>query len=1033
MKLQRIFALIIFLFSGFNLFAQFYVTGDDPGRLKWQSIDSENYTIIYPRGLDSLAKVYGRNLETYRLPLSRSIGYLGSGGFGKKMPVVLHTYNSFSNGSVAWAPKRMDLYTIPSAIAPEATPWPTHLAIHEGRHVSQMQFGMTKALKPGNYIFGEMWNIAVSLLYPGMAGLEGDAVIMETALTKSGRGRTAEFLNYYRVAFDEGNFRKWAQWRYGSQRHYTPNYYALGYLTYGGIRWKWDNTDLMQRFYNLAASKPYRFGALSNVVTEITGKKRRDAFQDVCQSMHQHWAADSLSRSPFMPAEQITKTPSKYTEYTSLIFVDDELYAHKRGFVNTGTLVEISPSGEERTISRFSSQIGAVDYSDNLKHFIWSEQIPDKRWSLKSTSHIRTKHIDRTKKRNLRTKGLFYNPYVNQKDDRVLVAEYFPEGGSAATILDGRIGLTIKSYKAPDSLQVTEVTWLDNDIYALALSNNGFGIYQVNEDGWEEVLPPLPISMRDIITLEDEKEKLFFTCDRTGVNEFYSLDIKNKDIHQITNSKYGATEYVFDDDEEYLYYSSLRPKGHLIFRTKIEDLYNKKVDITDLYKYPIAEKLTEQELALSEEKEIPKLLEDVKFSEPQKYRKFPTMFNVHSWAPLYVNVDNIMKMSYDYIYDLASLGTTGIVQNRLSTFRGSFGYSAHKDPNDRTNWRHSAHAKLTYSGLYPVFELSVDFNDREAMQYFTFAYLTGTSATFGIVRQAAKRPYLKAQLSTYIPFNLSSGGWYRGFIPKLNYAFTNDCFDSDVRWIYKGTEDFPYLENHISDKDFYKLYNRTKPEEFKGKNSYIRYLSGSLRYYSILSTPNSCIFPRWGLGVEIGGKLNLGREDFFTPVGYYYLYGYVPGITPEQGIKLTIMYQKSFKTNKYINVGSPVVNILPRGLNQKTDVLNTLSQKSKTIFKTTLDYGVPIYIGDISVLRGLFYIKRLELVPHFDFMMSQVGSLYSAGATASLAFTSIFGLEWPFSFGITYSYNNGSGSIVNQIFSKSQDHHFVGPAFSISF
>jgi hypothetical protein len=48
-------------------------------------------------------------------------------------------------------------------------------------------------------------------------------------------------------------------------------------------------------------------------------------------------------------------------------------------------------------------------------------------------------------------------------------------------------------------------------------------------------------------------------------------------------------------------------------------------------------------------------------SEPKRYRKFPHMFNVHSWAPLYVNVNNIMNMSYDYMYDLASLGATGII------------------------------------------------------------------------------------------------------------------------------------------------------------------------------------------------------------------------------------------------------------------------------------------------------------------------------------------------------------------------------------
>ena len=122
--------------------AQFYVTGDDPGRLKWNFIDTDNFRVIYPQGADSLAKEYGYKLEKYKIPVSRSTGYMVGQGDGKLMPVVLHAYNG-ANGSVAWAPKRMDLFTLPTAYDPEPIPWSTMLSIHEGRHVTQMQFGMT--------------------------------------------------------------------------------------------------------------------------------------------------------------------------------------------------------------------------------------------------------------------------------------------------------------------------------------------------------------------------------------------------------------------------------------------------------------------------------------------------------------------------------------------------------------------------------------------------------------------------------------------------------------------------------------------------------------------------------------------------------------------------------------------------------------------------------------------------------------------------------------------------------------------------
>ena len=223
-----------------SLGAQFYVTGDDPGRAKWYTIDTDNFSIIYPEGTDSLARSYGYKLEKYRLPVSRSTGYLNKG----RMPVVLHAYNG-ANGSVAWAPQRMDMFTIPTAYNPEPLPWSTMLSVHEGRHVTQMQFGMTESHRPISFAFGEMWNILASVVYPGMANIEGDAVVAETALTKSGRGRTADFLNYYHVAFDNGDFRSWAQWRYSSQRRYTPTYYALGYMHEGGMRYFYDYPSYM--------------------------------------------------------------------------------------------------------------------------------------------------------------------------------------------------------------------------------------------------------------------------------------------------------------------------------------------------------------------------------------------------------------------------------------------------------------------------------------------------------------------------------------------------------------------------------------------------------------------------------------------------------------------------------------------------------------------------------------------------------------------------------------------------------------------
>ena len=277
--------LLLTLMLPLSASAQFYVTGDDPGRLRWNFIDTESYRVIYPQGSDSLAVTYARKLEKYKIPVSRSSGYVTGQGDGKIMPVVIHAYND-ANGSVAWAPKRMDMFAVPSAYDPEPFPWSTMLSVHESRHVTQMQFGLTQKQKPGKWFLGEGWNIITFLLYPGTAKTEGDAVVAETALTPSGRGRMADFLNYFWVAFDHGDERGWFKWRYVSQKRYSPTYYALGYMTIGGFRYVYDYPLLVSDGLHMSAAHPIKVGCLFDVSKKITGKKWDDMWKEVSGTMY---------------------------------------------------------------------------------------------------------------------------------------------------------------------------------------------------------------------------------------------------------------------------------------------------------------------------------------------------------------------------------------------------------------------------------------------------------------------------------------------------------------------------------------------------------------------------------------------------------------------------------------------------------------------------------------------------------------------------------------------------------------------------
>lgn len=1025
-RLRYIFALILLLVT-VAAKGQFYVTGDDPGRLRWNYIDTDSYRIIYPRGTDSLAFHYGTQLEKYKFPVSRTTGYLTGQGDGRLMPVVMHTYNT-SNGSVAWAPKRMDLFTVPSAYDPEPIPWPSMLAVHESRHITQMQFGMTRTLRPFNYVFGEMFNILVSLVYPGMYFIEGDAVVAETALTKSGRGRTADFLNYYMVAFDQGDMRNWNRWLYGSQWHYAPNHYALGYMTLGTFRYLYDYPDVMHDAYDRVSRIVFDFSPVQTMMKRKAGvKKFKKVFEQVQDTMKGIWTAEIEARAPFITGEIVANGDRLYTDYKNNIAVGPDIYSVKSGFMTAPVLVRIDSTGREHKVSRFAAQTSVIRPTAQGRIY-WSENTPDERWSMKSDSRIR--YIDPSRsarKRNLTGRNeLLFNPSPSSDEFRVAAVEYHPEGGSSLVVRAAYEGGSVSVHHAPDSVQLLETAWIGDEIYLTGLSDSGYGIYHLPGAGgdaeageWQTVLAPQPVMIKDFSSREGE---LIFACDRTGVHELYHFDPSTGVLRQRTSTRYGASDFTYSTDGRWLYYSSQTLKGMKMFRTPADSLIDRAVDFADIHKYIIADRLSEQENEVARAAGMESAVPDVDFnvSEPRRYSKAGHAFNIHSWAPVYVSVDNIMNMSFDKVWQAASLGVSGIMQNRLATGVGEFGYSVHKDPYNPSKWRHSGHAKFTYSGLYPVIEASVDFNDRAARQYNITGHLKDGRISVGLASHELSSPYIQGNISVYIPFDFSSGGWYKGVIPKVAYRISNDMFNTSMA-VMTGDgniEGYPVIESFIGTTD--------------GKNTFRHSMSGSIRAYTMLGTPNSAVYPRWGIGLEAGASGNLESTRWLSPMGYLYGYGYVPGFTGTQGLKLTAMMQARLSGSATFSL--PSVNTLPRGMSESAGLLQWLSLRNDILARFTADYAIPVYIGDAHIGGGLFYIKRLVLTPHFDYMPAGGWNLYSAGCDLTFDLNSILWLGWPCSVGVTYSYNGSPHfNALQETSGIAIGHHFVGPTFNVSF
>jgi hypothetical protein len=90
----------------------------------------------------------------------------------------------------------------------------------------------------------------------------------------------------------------------------------------------------------------------------------------------------------------------------------------------------------------------------------------------------------------------------------------------------------------------------------------------------------------------------------------------------------------------------------------------------------------------------------------------------------------------------------------------------------------------------------------------------------------------------------------------------------------------------------------------------------------------------------MGASGSLGCQQWLSPMGYAYLYGYVPGIVPSQGLKLSAMTQLKLSDKSVF--GQPAVNVMPRGMADNTALLQQLSITNNLLTKVTADYAIPV-------------------------------------------------------------------------------------------
>ena len=1032
--MRRLLPIFLLFFSCVAAKAQFSLSGEDPGNIRWMRVDTPGFRIIYPEGADTLAVVYGSWLEKNRTAVSWSSGMKIGEYYKRRMPVVLHSFTPVANASVTWAPKRMDIFTTLDPYSPTPIPWEKLLAIHEGRHAAQMQAGAGGKMRIFHYLTGELFAGAVAGIYAGPTLLEGDAVVAETAMTRSGRGRQASFLEYMAPALDCGDWRDYWRWSLGSGKYYTPDHYKAGYLLVSGMRVFYDDPFFTEDYF----SKVKKDGlfVLRKTVKEASGTGIKKTFRSILSENHDIWSADALAREPFMPSSQVSDKPWRHVSYSgSVIDKNGMIWSKKSGLTVSGSLVRSSASGHETRLRSFASYSSPLAYDKAGGKIWWSENVADTRWSLGGSSRIRFVSTDKPSQvKDLTKEGRYFNPAPSPDGKFVAAIEYPTFGGSRIAVMNTGDGSVERVLEAPDSLQFTEVAWLGDKLFAAGLSDNGMGIYSL--EPLKPLLDPMPV---ELSTLRPNLGALTFVCDRTGVKEMYLLNPGSGTLSQVTSTRYGISSPVLNNTADTLYYSSLAPsdrpeayrQGWVIYSTPVKDLPMTPVSFSDIHEYPVAEALSKQEKELADGAwETTLEFSPAAFSDPRRHWKLtPTL---HSWIPVYFNYDNVDSVSEDEYFKTASLGATAFFQNLVGDGYGFVGYGFHQDPDIEGTWRHSGHLKYVYNGLYPMIELSADIGDRAAKDLMRVQQTNvqeHSASVFTDRERIATRPYVEGSARLYIPFNLSSGGISRGIIPQVRYRFTNDRVNDRISIRNKVEKD-----GETTVKEVASIY--------QDHLSYLSSFDFSVRGYVMRSKAPSQTYPRLGIGAEIGFRTRPGLSLSYGNTTYIYSYGYLPGFLQDQGLKVSAILGAKVGGGELSMPDSPA-SFTPRGF-VDSNVGSLLNACSTLKGKVSLDYAIRFLNIDWSGLSPVAYIKNLTLIPFADcsFLKFNVSDKYlinpagvrsdrltSVGLDLAVTLGNFLWLPYDTQVGVRYSRNNWNN--LDQFRIKGLSKNYFGAIFNV--
>jgi hypothetical protein len=763
MKLPSFLLILCFLSGSVVSTAQYYETGQDPASLKWLQIKTDRFKVIYPESYGTGGVDFAKSLDQ---AYSSLISIYPDIKF--RIPVIIHNHTIQSNGYVAWAPRRMEIYPTPEQNTIPLDP-NKQLTIHELTHVLQMKSlhsGFTKAF---SFLLGEQFTGVVASMLP-LWLLEGEAVFTESILTESGRGRSSSFLKQLKaIMIEKGEMYKYDKIVNGSFRNFVPDYYQSGFQMIAWSRLNYD-PQLWNNVLNYTGSFPFTINPVNISLTKEAGITKKKLFDETFRNLKTLWELDITRSAPETYQILNPDKKGKFINYFCPVNAGpDSIIAVKTSLSEPPSFVLINPFRKTEKRLHTPGRVYPRVISAAKNKIVWAETKPDPRWENLNYSVIKVMDIDQNRIVQLTRNSRYMSVGISPDGNYIAAAENTVDNKNSLVIIDAWNGDILKRNPVPGNAYLQRPQWSDegNRVTVIFLTDKGEGImsFNMNDNSWKTFIEA---GNNDLQSSYLRNDSLFFVSSSTGTDNIFVLSPERK-ITCLTRSRFGAGDLNVNGGT--LIFSDYSSSGNDICFTGIHENTS----------YEETNRLQSSFLINNIKPPVASSNDSLKATEynPEPYRKWLHLFGFHSWMPFYADIDEIQS-------DPASVrpGFTLMSQNHLSTFISSIGYEYSPAT------KHNIHTRVTWQGWLPVLESRIDYGGE------TIINKLGQSVN----DPSDIKPDLYFTNTIYLPLTFSSGKFSQYLQPSVSAVYRN-------RYIYsKETENYDYGQTQIYGRFYFSNY-----------------------------------------------------------------------------------------------------------------------------------------------------------------------------------------------------------------------------------